>query len=245
MKETAMKRIIFVCGLSIILFGCNKNEKLSNVELTNNYLLFSSVENIPYSKLIKQQKIIGSDRQQYLSDDKGFIVSVDIDHVKITNDYATKKSHFSIDNQYDLDLNMELDDKQNLLHLEDLAKKIEWSSTYDDQNRIIKIERISNPSTISDIQYENGNISRIVNTYILKMDLANVYTSSEEKIFLYNDKNQLDKVIIKFFDDKESKPTETKRCSFYGYNEQGDWTKSYCLKMNENFTYFNSRKIDY
>jgi hypothetical protein len=241
-----MKRILAICCLSIILSGCQeKKEKINKTQITNNYLLFGNALNIPYSKPIKQQKIIGSEQQSYQSDTNGFITSVDVNHVKIDNNYETNKSHFFINNKFNLDLNIEQDENKNIHKVEDAEKKISWIATYDEQYRIIKIERISNPTTISHIFYDKGNITKIVNQFTLNITSINSYSSTEEKHFLYNNNNQLSKIMIKVFDDTKAKPLETKKCTFYDYNENGDWTKAYCLKLGENYTYFNLREIDY
>lgn len=240
-----MKRMLILCCFLSVLSACNKTEQSNKIELTNNYLLFSSADYIPHSNIIKQQKIIGSEHQRYQSDSNGMLTSVELIPVKIDNNYELNKSHFLIDNKYNLDLTMEFDEKKRLVKMEDVDKKISWIATYDDQNRIIKIERFTTPITINQIFYDNDKITKIITQTTLEMDDSFSYNLTEEKYFSYNENKQLSKTTIKIHDQLDSKSVQTKKCSFYDHNENGDWTKSYCLKLGENYTYFNLREITY
>ena len=119
-----------------------------------------------------------------------------------------------------------------------------WLGSYDDQNIFIKITRTTNPSlmtSIITIAYDKQQIQKITSDILWEQQLL----LKQTKQFFYDEQQRLNKIIIntRKVMDKSSDPTI--ECSFYDYNENGDWTKSYCLKAKQNHTHFTLRKITY
>ncbi|WP_294963397.1 hypothetical protein [uncultured Gilliamella sp.] len=256
-----MVRITLVACLLMLLSACKQSEPQPPTPLINNYVFFDAFEYMPHSKIISKQTIIGSDQRIINTNADGFLTLIETKEVtkthqfseddKITEskmiiDYQAAKTIMtnSDDNQLPSNFDMQFDNHNNISKLESLDQRMTWLGTYDDQNRLIKITRTTNPSlmtSIITIAYDKQQIQKITSDILWEQQLL----LKQTKQFFYDEQQRLNKIIIntRKVMDKSSDPTI--ECSFYDYNENGDWTKSYCLKAKQNHTHFTLRKITY
>lgn len=254
-----MKKTI-ICFLSFLIIGCNPKSD-NEQAINNNYLFFQSPELKPFSKPIKKQILSGSINQEFTINQQGFITSVvspEIQSifnqssdkafpVKIDIDYQKSLMIFSQQDQFLLEFYIKFDNDKNMTEIHEAKLPIAWYANYNEQKRLIKLTKKTDPNLITFVStflYDQNNLKKIIEETTIKENDETKLMSKNEVEYFYNNNHQIDKKII-YLDDYITKNNQKLECQFYDFNQFGDWTKYYCLKPNENFSFFVLREIEY
>ncbi|OCG39494.1 hypothetical protein [Gilliamella sp. Bif1-4] len=261
---------LYTCIISstLLINGCDdkktSNEKsLSQLPtaVINSYLFHTEPELLPFSKMIKQQHIQGSSTKIINYNDKGFVANYDLEGLHGEINYDTAKYNYGMGdtrNVYDITF----DSSQNILGMKNNENDIVASSEFDEQDRLVEttLSHFAENNIIfnSKIIYDNNLVELVLyNAYIPVDEKTKFPVLAQEKAFVYNANNQLEKTIIKTFklssngdiiiNDKNEQEVELiETCTYSDYNPNSDWTKAVCITTGDESKTVNlTRTIQY
>lgn len=250
-----MKKIILICSV-IMLLACDAQTRSVNTSLINNFLYFGAIENVPQSKIILKQTLFGSEYKEIHSNSDGLITFISTNGLELKIDYQTANTYFRQNNQTSLNFEIKYDDNRNIVKMLGIGHPIIWESTFDDNGKIMKIARSTDLPIIldtTDFFYDNDRVSKVTTQISYNNDEKSTLILNNEKKLFYNDNDQLSKILIEIQEYNPFEQNENNRlisnksteCFFYDYNENGNWTKSYCFSTKSSETYFVIRELQY
>ena len=154
------------------------------------------------------------------------------------------------------------DSSQNILGMKNNENDIVASSEFDEQDRLVEttLSHFAENNIIfnSKIIYDNNRVELVLyNAYIPVDEKTKFPVLAQEKEFVYNANNQLEKTIIKTFklssngdiiiNDKNEQEVELiETCTYSDYNPNSDWTKAVCITTGDESKTVNlTRTIQY
>ncbi|OCG00821.1 hypothetical protein [Gilliamella sp. wkB112] len=260
-----MPRITLIICLLLLLSACKRSETQYPTSLINNYVFFGAFEYMPHSKIIREQTITGSEHKILNTNPDGLLTLItskesakllqlggddNIDELKMIINYQAAKTIITDGENNKLlpEFNMQFDSNNNISKLESLNLLMTWLASYDNKNRLIKVSHTTDSNFITEtitVDYDKQQIQKITTKVDYNISDQQKLYSIQEKQFYYDEKHRLNKIIINNHREIDQSSEQTIECSFYDYNENGDWTKSYCLIPNQKYTYFTLREITY
>lgn len=283
MKKYSFLLSIGLFSLSLLIIGCDNkktnNEDISSnvnkdlksnsqqlpklsVEVINSYLFHTEPELLPYSKVIKQQRIQSTSSDKIINYNKqGYVANYQLDSLHAEINYDSAKYIYGMKdtkNEYDITF----DANKNIIGMKNSQGDIVASSEFDEQGHLIEttLSHFAENNVIfqSQIIYEQNYVELILyNAYVPVDEKTKFPILSQEKYLIYNTNKQLEKTITRTFkltsdgkiiinnnNEQEIELIET--CTYSNYNENNDWTKAICVTTGgESKTVELTRTIQY
>ncbi|NUF27535.1 hypothetical protein [Gilliamella sp. ESL0254] len=165
------------------------------------------------------------------SNNRGLIIFSGNEKYKSTlfYDYVKNIIVWNMNDKPFTQIKLTLDKDENIIESSSLNSfNFHYQYDYDEQKRLVmSMGNGANINAKNQFFYTNNNMLKSISEE--KKILKAFYNRKIE--FIYDDNNKLKKTIqTHYLDENNSKIDKTIMCYFTDHNENGDWTKSHCIK---------------
>lgn len=259
--DETMKKTLVLITACLALFSCKdqkeEEQEKKLIALSNNYNILLWPEIIPNSIPIKKQKIIYSDNINNLkanitieANSDGFVTKVYIDEDEINKEVDYTNANYKSNNDKKTIENgrLKFDENNNIIEILNDQNEMITNAKFDDDGRMTNLDdNESNFRLIQQFSYRDDNKLEFYSERSFNETEPQGTTS--EHYFFYNDQNQLTQSKIKshllltktnftFGEDVET-------CFYSKYNQNGDWTESYCTNQKNKRISTTTRTLEY